>query len=65
MLLGEFDYDALEKRFLNAGDTVSYFFTMILLFALILFGTITMVNLFVGVIVSDLKRIHGNVLETV
>ena len=57
MVLGEFEYADMEKRFDEAGDKVSYFFTMVLLLAMILFGTITMINLFVGVVVSDVGKL--------
>ena len=65
MVLGEFEYADMEKRFDEAGDKVSYFFTMVLLLAMILFGTITMINLFVGVVVSDVNQLHNDVLKTV
>ena len=61
MVLGEFEYADMEKRFDEAGDKVSYFFTMVLLLAMILFGTITMINLFIAVTISDLRDLKEEV----
>ena len=60
MLLGEFEYDTLETGF-QPEDAVSKFFTLVLLVALIIFGTITMLNLFVGVVVSDIGALQKRV----
>ena len=60
MLLGEFEYDALETGF-RPEDGTSKFFTLVLLVALIIFGSITMLNLFVGVVVSDIGALQSRV----
>ena len=60
MLLGEFEYDTLETGFRDEDGT-SKFFTLVLLVALIIFGSITMLNLFVGVVVSDIGALQSRV----
>ena len=60
MLLGEFEYDTLETGFRNEDGT-SKFFTLVLLVNLIIFGSITMLNLFVGVVVSDIGALQSRV----
>ena len=60
MLLGEFEYDDLETGF-RPEDGTSKFFTLVLLVALIIFGSITMLNLFVGVVVSDIGALQSRV----
>ena len=60
MLLGEFEYDTLETGF-RSEDGTSKFFTLVLLVALIIFGSITMLNLFVGVVVSDIGALQSRV----
>ena len=60
MLLGEFEYDTLETGF-RSEDGTSKFFTLVLLVALIIFGSITMLNLFVGVVVSDIGKLQSKV----
>ena len=42
-------------------DSISRGFSMILLVLLILFGTITMVNLFIAVVISDIKQLNEDV----
>ena len=60
MLLGEFEYDTLETGFRDEDGT-SKFFTLVLLVALVIFGSITMLNLFVGVVVSDIGALQSRV----
>ena len=64
MLLGEFDYayyDGDVETGFKSEDRVSKFFTLILLVLLIIFGCITMLNLFVGVVVSDIGALQSRV----
>ena len=42
-------------------DRTSRTFTMILLILLILFGTVTMINLFIAAIMSDLEKLKSDV----
>ena len=60
MLLGEFDYHDLEEGFRDEDGT-SKFFTLVLLVGLMIFGSITMLNLFVGVVVSDIRALQSRV----
>ena len=60
MLLGEFDYGDLEDGF-KEDDWISKFFTIGLIVGLMIFGTITMINLFVGVVVSDIGKLQSKV----
>ena len=60
MLLGEFDYADLETGF-KEDDWISKFFTIGLIVGLMIFGTITMINLFVGVVVSDIGKLQSKV----
>merc|ERR550519_2743263 len=53
MVLGEFNFGDMYQSF--GGDVVSRGFAMIILLFLIILGTITMVNLFVVVIISDIS----------
>ena len=65
MALGEFNFEDLYNAFTDEGeaeDVISRNFAMILLIILILFGTITMVNLFIASIMSDLKRLESEVI---
>ena len=59
MVLGEFNFDDLYNAFAASGEVdacyVSRTFSMILLVSLIMLGTVTMINLFIAVIISDLK----------
>ena len=59
MALGEFNFEDLYDDF--AGDVISRNFAMILLILLILFGTVTMVNLFIASIMSDLEKLTSEV----
>merc|ERR1711874_807993 len=60
MALGEFNFEDIYNAFTE--DAISRNFAMILLIILILFGTITMVNLFIASIMSDLKRLESEVI---
>ena len=64
MALGEFNFEDLYNAFTDEGeaeDVISRNFAMILLILLILFGTVTMVNLFIALIMSDLQRLNSDV----
>ena len=60
MMLGEFEFDSLETGF-RSDDGASKYFTLFLLLGLMIFGTITMLNLFVGVLVSDIAALQSRV----
>jgi len=59
MALGEFNFEDFYNNFKE--DSTSRGFAMILLVLLILFGTITMVNLFIAVIISDITQLREDV----
>merc|ERR1712013_227596 len=59
MALGEFNFDDFYNTFKE--DSTSRGFAMLLLVLLILFGTITMVNLFIAVIISDINQLREDV----
>ena len=59
MAVGEFNVEDLCNTFKE--DTVSSGFAMALLILLILFGTITMVNLFIALIISDIQKLRTDV----
>jgi len=59
MALGEFNFEDMYNTFKE--DTTSRGFAMVMLVLLILFGTITMVNLFVAVIISDITQLREDV----
>merc|ERR1712183_582090 len=59
MALGEFNFQDMYNAF--AEDVISRNFAMILLILLILFGTVTMVNLFIASIMSDLEKLTREV----
>ena len=59
MALGEFNFEDMYNIFKE--DSISRGFSMILLVLLILFGTITMVNLFIAVVISDIKQLNEDV----
>jgi len=61
MTLGEFNFGDLYEAF--GADVVSRGFAMFLLLLLIVLGTITMVNLFVVVIISDLSKLQQEVFH--
>ena len=62
MMLGEFNFGDLYQAF--GRDWVSRGFAMFLLLVMIILGTITMVNLFVVVIISDLSDLQTEVCFT-
>ena len=59
MALGEYNFDDFYNNFQE--DSVSRVFALILLLMLILFGTVTMVNLFIAVIISDINKLERDV----
>ena len=59
MALGEYQFEDVYIAF--GEDRTSRSFAMILLILLILFGTITMINLFIAVIISDLDNLKNDV----
>jgi len=59
MALGEFNFEDFYNTFKE--DSTSRGFAMVLLVLLILFGTITMVNLFIAVIISDISQLREDV----
>ena len=65
MVLGEFNFDDLYNAFAASGEVdacyVSRTFSMILLVSLIMLGTVTMINLFIAVIISDLQDLKNDV----
>lgn len=65
MALGEFNFGDLYDAFDNSGEVdakyISRTFSMILLISLILLGTVTMINLFIAVIISDLQDLKKDV----
>ena len=66
MAMGEFNSNDLYGNFTKRKDEdekVSRTFAMILLIALILAGTITMVNLFITVIITSKDKLKQSVLE--
>ena len=56
MVLGEFGYSDIDDSF-PEDDWISKVFTMILLMFMIFFGSVAMINLFVGVVVSDVGKL--------
>ena len=64
MSLGEYEYsDTIADNFHD--DQISKGFTVILLLGLILLGSITMINLLVAVVVSDVTAIKKDVFRKV
>ena len=59
MALGEFQFEDLYNSFVD--HKTSRTFAMFVLVSLILFGTITMINLFTAVIISDLNNLEKDV----
>ena len=59
MALGEFNFEEMYNTFKE--DSTSRGFAMVLLVFLILFGTITMLNLFIAVIISDIAQLREDV----
>ena len=62
MILGEFNFGEMYDTF-GRDDTVSRGFAMFILLLLIILGTITMVNLFVVVVISDLDQLRAEVVQ--
>lgn len=58
MVLGEFEFNDLWDSSNNAGSTLSRFFTMLLLMAMIIMGTIIMINLIVAIIITDIEWLN-------
>ena len=56
MVLGEFGYSDIDDSF-PEDDWIGKGFTMILLMFMIFFGSVAMINLFVGVVVSDVGKL--------
>ena len=63
MSLGEYNYDDIASAF--GDDYISKLFTMLLLLGVILLGSITMINLFVAVVVSDVAQLQKDVFKRV
>ena len=61
MALGEYNFEDMYDNF--GSDSISRGFAMFLLLLLIILGSITMVNLFVAVIISDLDRLREDVFS--
>ena len=61
MVLGEFNFGDMYAAF--GSDTVSRGFAMVLLLLMIIIGTITMVNLFIVVVISDLTKLQEEVFH--
>jgi hypothetical protein len=61
MMLGEFNFGDMYEEF--GTDTVSRGFAMFLLLLMIVLGTITMINLFIVVIISDLDKLREEVFH--
>ena len=59
MALGEYNFEDMYNIFKE--DSISRCFAMILLVLLILFGTITMVNLYIAVIISHITHLREDV----
>ena len=59
MVLGEFNFGDMYESF--GDDTISRGFAMALLLLMIILGTISMINLFIAVIVSDLAKLREEV----
>ena len=57
MALGEFNFGDLYNSF--EQDKTSRIFAMVILVFLIIFGTITMINLFIAVTISDLRELKA------
>lgn len=57
MVLGEFEFDDLWES-AQSSSSMNTFFTMLLLVFLVIFGSVTMVNLIVAIIISDIDWLH-------
>lgn len=59
MTLGEFEFDDLwENSHQEGTEGYSQHFTMVLLVGLIIFGTISMVNLIIAIIITDIQGLQ-------
>ena len=60
MVLGEFEFDDLwtNSASSSGGTGLSQTVTMLLLVLLIIFGSVTMVNLIVAIIITDIAWLH-------
>ena len=58
MVRGEFEFDDLWSDSASSSSRLSQIFTMILLIALIIFGSMIMVNLIVAIIISDIEWLN-------
>ena len=73
MALGEYNYADIDQNWFNPTkfnqDDHDYYinktFAMILLLGLILLGSITMINLFVAVVLSDVQSLEKDVYQQV
>ena len=73
MALGEYNYADIDQNWFNHTkfnqDDHDYYinktFAMILLLGLILLGSITMINLFVAVVLSDVQSLEKDVYQQV
>ena len=66
MALTEYGFtDIDDKWFTNDIDGINKLFVMILLLGLILLGSITMINLFVAVVLSDVQSLEQDVYQQV
>merc|ERR1711884_70866 len=61
MTLGEFEFDELwtNSHPDDGSDGYSRHFTMLLLVLLIVFGTVTMVNLIIAIIITDIQWLQS------
>lgn len=59
MSLGEYEFDETNETFNN--NTISKFFVMSLLTFLIIFGSLTIYNLFVAVVITDVSELQASV----
>ena len=61
MSLGEFDFSQYSAIFPNEAGLTRRAFAMILLASLILFVSLTILNLFIAVLISDVKDLEDAV----
>ena len=66
MSLGEYEYsDSIANNFKNDPTGISKGFAALLFLGLILFGSITMINLLVAVVISDVSALKKDVFRKV
>ena len=58
MVLGEFEFDDLWLNSESSNSNLSRLITMVLLIALIVLGSMIMVNLIVAIIISDIEWLN-------